>query len=174
MLTPDELKKQIEGEDDEPEEELPPLAMLTIDVKGSRGRRYAHSFKYKVPTLGEQVMIGRMKAEYLPKGGDADSNAALLIEQICYLEVTLQKEGVPAWWKPFELYDAAPVGALYGEAVKYERRFHGSAADAEPDQADASARPEDTNGAVSEDSAGVGRKVQPAAKRRKVVVSNRA
>jgi len=128
IATPDEMRRRLSGsqlDEDEEYEDLSPMTTLSIDIKDTRGKRYNASFVYKVPSIGEQIEIGRLKSAYLPQGAVADRNAQLLVEQICYLEVTIQKNDLPAWWKPFELYDAAPVTALYAEAIKYERRFLG-------------------------------------------------
>lgn len=123
-ISPEDLRKQWGAAEEKAVEDLPPLTTLTIDVTGSRGKHYQGSFVFKVPTIGEQIEIGRLKAAYLPQGATSDPNAALLVEQCCFLEVTIQKKGMPAWFRPFDLYDAAPVSALYAEAIKYERRFH--------------------------------------------------
>lgn len=146
------------------------MTTLSIDAKDTRGKRYKASFVYKVPTIGEQIEIGRLKAAYLPQGAAADRNAQLLVEQICYLEVSIQKTDLPAWWKPFELYDAAPVTALYAEAIKYERRFHRLDSEVritpQKDQVGA----EDNEGSDDEAADAVGSAVPRTSKRRETLI----
>jgi hypothetical protein len=175
MQTPKELLKQIEqSEAAEAADrgELPPITRLTIDVEGTRGKRYRGEFTYHVPTLADQIQMGRLKSTYLPQGSAADANAAILAEQICYLAVTIQ-DPTPEWWNPFAMYDAAPVGALYGEALTYERKFHGTDADS-ADNAGRAGEPEtEQDGGSDEDGeASMGRKVQPPAKRRETIVAH--
>lgn len=170
MLEPEKLHAQLE-EADKPEalEEVLPVTKIHLDVE-SEGKRYEGDFVYKVPTLGDQIAIGRMKTAYLPQGAIADPNAALIVEQVCYLEITLQKPR-PDWYQPFKLYDAVPISRLYAEAVAHERRFHGqpSLLQAAP-QADAGS--EDGAADRGDGEAPVGRKVQPAAKRRETLVAH--
>lgn len=106
-------------------EELPTEYKFALDVTDGRGKRYTGEFVYRVPNLGEQIEIGQLKTRYLPTGVSADAVALMLVEQICYLEVTLKVK--PDWWKPFTFLDATPVSAAYAEATEYERRFHGGA-----------------------------------------------
>lgn len=176
MKSPDEVLRDMrQSEDDaeaETEEELPPITTIELDCTDDRGRQYKGSFVFKVPTLGDQIVIGKLKAQYLPDGAAADTNAALLVEQICYLEVCLQfsnKHPRPDWWKPFHFYDATPVTALYMEVMAYEARFHGGDKDSDADQGDAGTGQEDGVGTAATDQPHVGRKVQPPAKRREVV-----
>jgi hypothetical protein len=173
VLDPEKLKDQLlaPSDDEKPDEDLPAITTLNLDVVGEKGKRYTASLTYKVPNLGEQILIGNMQAQYLPRGGLADSNAALLTEQICYLTVTLQRP-LPDWWKPFAFFDATPVSALYALAVAYERRFHG--ADAKPKRPEETAREgeADDSGDGVEAVSAVGRKVQAPAKRSEVLVSH--
>lgn len=175
MQTPEELLKQIEDtEKAEAQDrgELPAMTRLHIDVEGTRGKRYRGEFHYTVPTLADQIQMGRLKATYLPQGAAADANAAILAEQICYLAVTIQ-DPKPEWWNPFAMYDAAPIGALYGEALKYERKFHGRDEDDRGDDAGAAESSAGSDGGSEADGeATVGRKVQPPAKRRETIVSH--
>lgn len=173
-ISPDELRKQWSSAADEKEvEDLPPITTLSIDVVGSRGKRYQGSFVFKVPTIGEQIDIGRLKSAYLPQGSAADPNAALLVEQCCFLEVTIQKKNMPAWFRPFELYDASPVSALYAEAIKYERRFHrtdkNAAADLESNSEAENKRGSDPAGVVA-----LGEDIPATAQRSKVLISESA
>jgi hypothetical protein len=173
VLDPDKLREQIakQSEQEEESEDLPPITTLHIDVKGTRGKRYVGDFTFKVPTLGDQVEMARIKTTYLPQGGAADVNGALLVEQIAYLTITIQKP-TPAWYKPFALYDATPISALYMEAIGYERRFHG--ADVKPGEAPEadSEGSEDAGGSSVEDPNPVGRKVSPPAKRSETLVAH--
>lgn len=179
MQSPAEVLQQMEHEEkreavDPPTEEVPKITRLKINVVGSRGRRYQGEFVYKVPNLGEQRDIGRLKAFYLPQGCVADPNAALIVEQVCYLQVTL-KDPKPEWFPndPFELYDATPLSALYGEALKYERWFHG--ANEERDEArsgDSNASSAEPTGSETDGEPRMGRKVQPTTQRRETIVAH--
>lgn len=129
MLDPNELQKQLATDSrkqlgEEPKS-LGPVTTLHIDVVGSRGRRYMGDFVFKVPTLLQQIEVGRLKTAYLPAGAATDPNAYALCEQLCYLQITIDQKSVPSWWKPAEMFDATPVSALYREAISYELRFHG-------------------------------------------------
>jgi hypothetical protein len=173
LKDPAELIRELDDKQKPSDEELPPITVLELDVEGTRGRRYRDQFHFKVPTLADQIMIGKLKNQYLPEGGAADINATALVEQICYLEVTLQKPR-PDWWEPFAFYDATPIAALYKEALAYERKFHGEHDDNQPDSegAGSTERPDD-GGAVHEaDKAPVGRKVRAAAKRRETIIAH--
>jgi len=150
----------------ETDDELSPIKSIHLDTKGSRGKRWTGDFTYKVPTLADQIKIGAMKTAYLPMGSANDNTAALLVEQICYLEVTLTKR--PDWWKPMDFFDATPVSELYKEVTQYERRFHGGSEDAGADAEGA----ESVDEPVQDAGADVGRKVQPPAKRRETLVSH--
>ena len=148
--------------------DLPPITTLSIDVVGTRKKRWKGDFTFKVPNLGDNIKIGAMKSAYLPLGGGSDPQAAALAEQICYLQVTLTK--TPDWWEPAKFYDATPVTALYGEATRYESRFHGE--DTKP-RADT----EVSEGVGEPDgggSADVGRKIQPPAKRSETLTAHDA
>ena len=172
MKTPDQLNRELDEPSSSEEEgdKLPPITTLSIDVTDDRGKRYVGDFVFKVPQLGDQIRIGTLKAHYLPNGGNADVNAALLVEQICYLEVTIQTK--PDWWQPFQFYDAAPVSALYTEAASYEARFHGGDTHREGDQSGAGEGANDAGGAAAEGDAVVGRKVQPPSQRREVIAAH--
>lgn len=127
LPSPSEVREQLlPVPEDEEKEELSPATTLHVDCIDKRGHRYLGAFHYRVPTLGDLVEIGKMKTFYLPQGAAADDTARLLIEEICYLEVTLQKPR-PSWWEPFKMFDPLPVHRLYAEAMSYERRFLGRA-----------------------------------------------
>ena len=175
MKTPDEMLRELERDEEKSSAEygdLPPVTRLSIDVKGSRGKRYQGDFTYKVPDIGDQIRIGQLKNQYLPQGGAADPNALLLVEQSCYLEVTITDK--PDWFKePFRMYDATPMSTLYGRALEYERRFHGADEDGAEAQSAAGQPGSDANtGSDAADSASLGRKVQPSAERRETLVSH--
>jgi hypothetical protein len=146
-----------------------PITKIQLDVKGSRDKRYQGEFVFHVPTIGDQIRIGRLKSEYLPSGGVADPNAALLVEQCCYLAVTIKK--APDWWDPFAMYDAVPISALYAEGTAYEATFHGASPEqgAHPGAAEGE---EDTGGSNDTGEANVGRKVRRPAQRRETLLAN--
>jgi hypothetical protein len=171
MDSPEEISARLDAARgkmaQEPEEsvDLSPVKILHLDVKGTR-RHWKGEFTYKVPTLGDQVKIGAMKSVYLPMGGSQDPNATYLVEQICYLEVTLTKK--PDWWKPMEFFDAIPVSALYKEATRYESKFHGERPESGTDFEGREDMEESDGGGGSD----VGRKVQPPAQRSETIVSH--
>jgi len=173
--SPEDILKQFEAVDaiDKDEDDLlPPITHLKIDVTGIRGKRYQGDFVYKVPTLADQISIGRLKNTYLPQGGAADANASILVEQISYLAVTIQ-DPKPEWWEPFGSYDATPLSALYKEALSYEQRFHGELANRGSAQSGvADAGPENNPRNDADGEAHVGRKVQPSAERRETIVAH--
>jgi hypothetical protein len=172
MQDPEKVLRKMKAPTEEAEEaldEISPVTTLSIDVTDTRGRRYRGDFVFKVPTLGEQIQIGRLKNEFLPNGAASDPNSLALNEQICFLQVTIQKK--PDWWKPFQFYDATPVSALYGEALKYERTFHsGHAGDRSTAPDTEGAEVADADGTA--DQADVGRKVPAPPKRRETLVAH--
>jgi len=173
MENPEEISRRLDeahadfAKTEEAADELSPIKSIQLDVQGSR-KRWVGDFVFKVPTLADQVKIGAMKTAYLPMGSANDVSAATLVEQICYLEVTLQKK--PDWWKPMEFYDATPVSKLYEEVTRYERRFHGERKDARANGEGLEGVEEPTSGT----SAHVGRKVQPPAERSEVLIAHGA
>jgi hypothetical protein len=173
MKAPDEILQSIRSGDEEAEatEELSPLKKFHVDVTDPRGKRYVGDFLYKVPSLGDQIMVGRLKAEYLPQGGVSDPNATALVEQICYLEVCLQfSESMPKpeWWEPFNLYHALPVSTLYAEVTRYEAKFHGADLGSEEDPK-ASGEEANGGGPAAPGPTHVGRKIRPTTERREVI-----
>jgi hypothetical protein len=167
MLEPEKVHEQLDSAGESPEEDLPAVAVFEIDVQGTRGRRYKGRFIYKVPSIGDQIKIGQMKSIYLPSGAAADQNAMLLVEQMCYLEITLQKPR-PDWYQPLSMYDAAAMSELYRRALDYERKFHRADAERPTDQGiDNSAE-----GSTEDSAPAVGRKVQPPAQRRETLVDH--
>lgn len=113
----------------DPEEQLPPITTLSIDVLDSRGIQYQGAFVFKVPNMRDLMEIGRRKSLLLPVSVVNDTSAIMLAEMIAYLDVTIQKgdkgERLPRWWKPMEFYDETPIVALYAEATGYAKRFRG-------------------------------------------------
>lgn len=120
LKSPAEMRAEI-SEVDQPVQ-LPPKTSFVID-ETVRGIRYQGTFGYKVPSIADQIMIGQMKNRYLPGGGAADVHSAMLVEYICYLEVTLTDK--PTWWKPLEFTEGDLVMKVYGEAVAYANSFLG-------------------------------------------------
>lgn len=174
MKTPEELLEKFEGDAEAKEADatLPSITKFHVSVVGTRGVRYQGDFIYRVPRMIDQVSIGRLKSEYLPQGGMADPNAAIIVEQLCYLAVTIQ-DPKPDWWKPSEFYDAAPLGAVYKEALNYERKFHGGDADdSEVRSGVGSDGILESDGSDAPSEAPMGRKVQPPSKRRETLVSH--
>lgn len=126
LKSPSELREEMEVRDRE-QTTLSNITTIEID-ETVNGQRFKGAFTYKVPTLGDQILIGRMKSQYLPNGAAADPNAQALVEWLCYLEVTLQKP-LPAWWKPMEFTASDVVAKLYSEVVAYANSFLGRGKD---------------------------------------------
>jgi hypothetical protein len=130
-LFPDDGQGNAAPDDEEesllPADELPPITTVSIDLKDSRGIHYQGAFVFKVPTMRDEIEIGRRKSLLLPISVVNDVNAIMLAEMIAYLDVTIQKgekgERLPKWWAPLDFYDAAPIAALYAEVTAYARRF---------------------------------------------------
>lgn len=168
LPNPEEALASFDADLDEPSAPagLPSKTVIDLDVTGSQGRRYQGRFLYEVPTLGEIVQVGRLKAVYLPQGSPADVLAATIVDQVCYLQVCVRFDKEfpkPAWWPAnvLELRDPTPVSALFGRCLDYEARFHGrdqkpGADPGRPAEAEESARGSEAH---------VGRKVRPPAER---------
>ena len=175
MKNPKEMLQEMdetpEAEEEEENEFLSPVKTIQLDVAGSRGQHRKGTFVFHVPNIGDQIRIGRLKSEYLPSGAMADPNAALLVEQTCYLAVTIKK--APDWWEPFAMYDAVPISTLYAEGTAYEATFHGEnqkqSVDSERDNG-----AEDTGSADADGETHVGRKVRRPSERRETLVSHTA
>ena len=165
---PSELRDELSPEENlEAQEEMSPRHPFRIE-RTIRGKTFAGDFSFEVPTLAEQVLIGAMKSRYLPHGSDADANAGSLVEQICYLEVTLKEK--PTWWKPFTFREADLVVAVYAEVIAYANKFLGRGAD---DGSDTSSDgKEDGSGDAPSSESDVGGDAQPSDKRSKVIVSH--
>lgn len=160
-----------DDEDETPANELPDTKVIDLDVTDSRGTRYRGSFLYTVPTLGDQIEIGKLKTHYLPQGSAADPEAALLVEVIAYLTVCLtfnELHKKPSWWKPLQARTPDPYSKLYGRCLEYEARFHGRGQDHRADEGD-DAGP----GEPEPDSElRVGGEVRPPAKRRETLAGD--
>jgi hypothetical protein len=173
MKSPEELAEDRETKlaTEEQSAELTPLTVIHLDVTDARGKRYFGDFTFKVPTIGEQIEIGRRKIEQLPIGAAADPVAGILVEATCYLSVTIQKK--PDWWKPWEFYDSLPLMALYKEARDYAGRFLGEAARPKANPREDS-KPQNGAGSADHDQADVGREVPPASQRRETIIAHSA
>lgn len=156
---------------------LTPATLLEVDVEGRDGRRkYQGKFPYNVPTIGNFVDIAARKAQYLQElpGSSVDPQGANYAEMLSYLHVTVGDTAeddkiLPAWWKDsrrgIDLYDHAPLLALYAAARAYEATFllgdddQGDAAESDGQEPEAPG-----DGPVVSD-------VQPAAERRQVIAT---
>lgn len=156
--TPEQARAEMEaagqpGEASE-EERLPPTTTLHID-ETIQGIRYKGEFHFEVPTLQQHIAIGQLKTRYMPQGVMADENAALLIEMICYLEITLGKKR-PEWYQPMNMRSSDLVAAIYTEANAYANRFlgrnkDGTAAGGSDEQRNPGGNPPDDEGPLGED-----------------------
>ncbi len=155
------------SEDDDSSDELPAITKLAIDVTDERGKRFVGEFTYTVPTLGDQLLIGRKKALLFPAGILPGDSSGMISEMTAYLEVTLAKEGRPSWYKPTRFYGAAVLSEIYAHARAYEARFLGVGGD--DDAVDAKETAEGSDAAGEGD---VERDVQPPAERRETLVSH--
>lgn len=151
----------------DPDDQLPSITTIQLDVYDKRGIHYQGAFVYKVPNMKDLMEIGRRKSQLLPISVVNDTQAIMLAEMIAYLDVTIQKgekgERLPRWWKPLEFYDETPIVALYAEVVEYSRTFRGeSSSDRRADEEAATEKPEtDGGGDVDGD-------VQPPVERRSI------
>jgi len=164
-----------EKKSEDGEQGLAPITKIHLDVEGTRGKRYKHTFTFKVPTLGDQVKIAQLKANYLPMGAAADPNGFAIVEQVSFLTVTIDPKSLPDWWDVWNLYDATPISALYKEVTAYERRFHGGAAARDLDHGGEGVAPkagQDGGGDDSEGDASVGEEASAPAQRRKTLASS--
>lgn len=154
-------------------ESLPPTTTIELDITDQRGKRYVGKFLYHVPTLGQQVEIGRLKTQYLPQGSPADMNAATIVEVTAYLTVCIEFNDAypkPAWWNPLQAYSMEPYSALFGRCLAYEAKFHGESS---VDRGDERA-PEQEGPSVGSDPVRVERQIQPPPKRRETLAGDGA
>ncbi len=157
-------------ENAEPKEEGPPTSPKTVlkldQASLNGGRKYIGNFAYKVPTMGDRIDIAVLKAQYLQSVEGVDSGPANIADALAYLNVTIDPESAPDWWKDskggIELYDFTPLLTLHAMARAYEATFLGGVAVAEDDDGES----EDDTGADGEGDVGgdvqdppVGRKV---------------
>lgn len=147
----DALEARVSGkEKEEPKGDgLSPIHSFTIDVKDKRGKAWKGKFTFRVPSLGDQIKIARMKAGLLPGGAQIDPNGALIAEMMAYCQVCFTVK--PTWWQPARFYDPVPLIAAYKEARSYEDRFLGATVADTGDDAE-----EDGFGTESADSDDVG------------------
>lgn len=158
-------------EDDE--KNLPAETTFSIDITSARGKQYAGTFRYRVPTLGQQIEIGRLKTAYLPQGAAADVNAASLVEIISYLSVCIHFDDThkkPSWWNPLQTHDHEPYTELFGRCLDYEARFLGKRPERRADQGES----EGVRKLPRDDSPVVGDEVQPPAKRSETLAGDGA
>ena len=163
-------RKAKKKEDQEPDM-VAPTYQFHISVTDRRGKVWEGNFEGKVPTVGDQIRIGQMKAVYLPNGSPADPNALTLAEMISYTHVCLTVK--PKWWAPHEFFDELPLFEVYGRCRSFEDRFLGKS---KAQGGDASGSPgEGQDEESAEDSAGgdLDGDVQRPAKRREVLTPHR-
>jgi hypothetical protein len=161
----DEMKGEAESETKQP---IPLITRFDIDTELG-GIQYKGTFTYKVPNLGEQILIGKLKNSYLPDGSSADGHSALLVEQICYLQVTLQ-DPTPSWWKPMEFHAADIVSILYAKGLAYANTFLGRGDDSgESSSVD---EKQESGGQHTLDESDVGEEVSSADERPKTVIAH--
>lgn len=149
-----------------------PTTTIDIDVSSPDGRRhYKGSFSYKVPTLGDRADIAVLKSRYLQQLSNVGTEGDVVAEMLAYLSITLDAASAPEWWKTskegIDLYDYAPVLALYGGCREYEAKFLGG------DEGDGSAAGSDAEGSEDDADRGVDEDVQPAPQRRETIASVR-
>ena len=147
-----------------------PVTQIDIDEQSPDGRRrYKGVFVFKVPTLGDRSDIAALKTRYLQQLTNVGPEGVAVAEMLAYLAVTVNLEKAPEWWKKsklgMDLYDYAPVVALYGRCREYEATFLGGGAGSAGDEGTT------PTGAESADSGGVGAVVPAAPKRREVIAT---
>jgi hypothetical protein len=165
-----EVARSRREEPDDQDKEILPVTTLNLDVSGGNGRRtYAGKFRFKVPTMGDRIDIGALKAQYLQQLEGVDGSTDSLADALAYLNVTLDAKSVPDWWRDsnfgIDLYDYQPLLTLYAMARAYEATFLGGSDDAAGDEGEAEGGPDgDGDGDVGDD-------VQPPAQRRQVLAT---
>ena len=133
-LDPSEVRKRANPakEDKAVKEKVSPIFPFEVDYTTRDGEQLKGRFVFKVPSVGLQIEIARMKAIYLPTGAMADPNGQLLVEMISYLDVTLQEK--PSWWLPHEFYDHGVISHVYGRCLNHEAKFLGKASKSRRDE----------------------------------------
>lgn len=174
-IDPEEVLAELRGKahDEEEAEEMDPSTVITMDLE-DRGRRYTGRFLYTVPTLGQSIELGALKARYLPQGSASDANAALLADVIAYLTVTIRfdkKHPKPKWWDPMNARFVAPYSWLYGRCLEYEAQFLGNREDGAGDEEGDDGRDESGEHEAARQH-GVGDEVQPPPKRRETLAGD--
>ena len=171
LESPEDLRKRMakESQPEEAEKDFSkPYHSFDFD-RTVRGQQFKGTFISKVPSIGDQIEIGRLKSVYLPHGATADQNAAALVEAVCYLEVTLDAKR-PEWWKPMEFLDSAIVMMVYAEVVAYANKFlgvnKGSGTTSKTDEGSG-----ESGGEAALDKSGVVEDVQTPPERREVVIT---
>lgn len=189
MSTPNlsELKQQVTGDKPvaqrgEPDfvpapnldKRLPREAFVKMECVGTCGSTYRANVFFKVPDAMDHVNIGKMKSILAPGGISGDALAAAIIDQICYLNVTIKDDSLPSWWAPLTATDFTPYSALYKEVAAYADRFQRPSDDGRSGDVDPGEAAGDDVGEPAPNSGGVGRRVQPPAERSEILVSNGA
>jgi hypothetical protein len=150
---------------------LSPVKAIDVDYTDANNKNYRGKFVFRVPAIGDQIEIARMKAIYLPTGAAADPNGVMLVEMICYLEVTLQKPR-PEWWSPHKFYDQGILSEVYGRCLDYEAKFLGRRP-AEASDRQGTTGGEENDGTTHDTGEGaVAGSVQPSRKRREVLTGD--
>lgn len=132
-----------------------PETYLELTEESLDGRRKYHGkFKFKVPTMGDRVDIGVLKARY-GQQLSLDASPDNIAEALAYLNVTIDAEAAPKWWKDSRggigLYDFQPLLALYAKARAYEATFLGGRSKPDADEgADDDGSDADAGGSVDE------------------------
>lgn len=163
-------RKAKKKEEQEPEM-VAPTYQFHVSVTDRRGKTWEGLFEGKVPTVGDQIRIGQMKAVYLPNGSASDPNALLLAEMISYTHVCLTAK--PKWWAPHEFYDEAPLIEVYGRCRAFEDRFLGRTQDQGRDAHGSSDEGSDEGAAEARDLGDLDGDIQRSSKRREVLTPHR-
>lgn len=126
----DDLRKPA-AEDDKA---LSPKTVLVLDEQSRDGRRkYAGNFPFTVPNMGHRVDVGRLRTQFLQEVTNVEGEAGNLSEALAYLNITLDHDNCPQWWRDsklgIELYDYQPLLRLYAIARAYEATFLGAPVD---------------------------------------------
>lgn len=105
-----------------------PTTVLELDLKVA-GRSYQGKFKYTVPTMGQRVDIGVLKAQYLDSMAGVDAHVERIADVLSYLRVTVEHSTAPQWWQDslngIDLRDVSVPMELCAKARAYEATFLG-------------------------------------------------
>lgn len=141
----------------EEDKALSPKTVLVLDEASRDGRRkYAGNFPFTVPNMGHRVDVGRLRTQFLQEVANVEGEAQSISEALAYLNVTLDHDGCPQWWRDcklgIELYDYPPLLSLYAQARAYEATFLGATIKPVDDESpDAGGSPTDGGGDVEPD-----------------------